>query len=151
MAELLTIGYEGCTIDGVLNTLSQARVDLLIDVRAVAASRKPGFSKRQLAAGLHEAGIGYLHLQRLGTPKPGRDAVRSGHPERMVPIFNAHMQRQEAQLALAEATAKSADQRCCLLCFERDHRRCHRELVAEMIVARTGQAVGHLEVPLGRT
>jgi uncharacterized protein (DUF488 family) len=148
--ELLTIGYEGCTIDGVLTTLKEAGVSLLIDVRAVAASRKPGFSKRQLAAGLDGAGIGYVHLQRLGTPKPGRDAVRAGHPERMVPIFNAHMESPEAQLALAEAKALTPRGRCCLLCFERDHRHCHRRLVAEMVVAETGQAIDHLEVPIGR-
>src|SRR5580698_2301594 len=112
--ELLTIGYEGCTIGGVLATLKDAGVGLLVDVRAVAASRKPGFSKRQLAAGLDEAGIRYVHLQPLGTPKPGRDAVRSGHPERMVPIFRAHMDTPEAQLALAEATGLAAENRCCL-------------------------------------
>jgi uncharacterized protein (DUF488 family) len=145
--DLLTIGYEGCVIDGVLTTLRGARVDLLIDVRAVAASRKPGFSKRQLAAGLAQVGIGYVHLQRLGTPKPGRDAVRAGHPERMVPIFNAHMETPEAQWALAEAKVMAAERRCCLLCFERDHHHCHRHLVAEMIVAETGQTVDHLEVP----
>jgi uncharacterized protein (DUF488 family) len=144
--DLLTIGYEGCTIDGVLTRLRQARVELLIDVRAVAASRKPGFSKRQLAAGLDQVGIGYIHLQRLGTPKPGRDAVRAGHPERMVPIFNAHMETPEAQLALSEATGLAGQSRCCLLCFERDHRHCHRHLVADMIVAETGQTVDHLEV-----
>jgi uncharacterized protein (DUF488 family) len=146
--ELLTIGYEGCVIDGVLATLKDAKVGLLIDVRAVAASRKPGFSKRQLASGLDGAGIRYIHLQRLGTPKPGRDAVRSGHPERMVPIFRAHMETPEAQLALAEAKALAMENRCCLLCFERDHRHCHRHLVAEMIVAETGQPVEHLEVSI---
>jgi uncharacterized protein (DUF488 family) len=146
--DLLTIGYEGCVIDDVLAELREAQVSLLIDVRAVAASRKPGFSKRQLAAGLDQAGIGYIHLQRLGTPKPGRDAVRAGHPERMVPIFNAHMDTTEAQLALAEAKALAVERRCCLLCFERDHRHCHRHLVADMIVTETGQAVQHLEVPL---
>jgi uncharacterized protein (DUF488 family) len=147
--DLLTIGYEGCTIEGVLTTLKQARVNLLIDVRAVASSRKPGFSKRQLAAGLDEAGIGYVHLQRLGTPKPGRDAVRAGHPERMVPIFGAHMETPEAQSALAQAKELTVERRCCLLCFERDHRHCHRHIVADMIVAETNQPVSHLEVPLG--
>jgi len=144
--DLLTIGYEGCVIGDVLATLRDANVSLLIDVRAVAASRKPGFSKRQLAAGLDEVGIRYLHLQRLGTPKPGRDAVRSGHPERMVPIFNAHMETPEARLALAEAKAHATETRCCLLCFERDHRHCHRQLVAEMIAAETAQPVRHLTV-----
>ena len=146
--DLLTIGYEGCTIDAVLTRLKQARVDLLIDVRAVAASRKPGFSKRQLAAGLDQVGIGYIHLQRLGTPKPGREAVRAGHPERMIPIFNAHMDTQEATLALVQATSLARERRCCLLCFERDHRHCHRHLVADRIVAETGQPIDHLVAPL---
>ena len=118
---LQTIGYEGTTIDAVLTRLRAAEVALLIDVRAVAASRKPGFSKRQLAAGLDAAGIGYVHLQGLGTPKPGRDAVRAGHPERMVPIFMAHMQGDRAQAELAQAIGLARGTRACLLCFERDH------------------------------
>jgi uncharacterized protein (DUF488 family) len=143
---LQTIGYEGTTIDAVLTRLRAAEVALLIDVRAVAASRKPGFSKRQLAAGLDAAGIGYVHLQGLGTPKPGRDAVRAGHPERMVPIFMAHMQGDRAQAELAQAIGLARGTRACLLCFERDHTTCHRRLVAEMITAQTGQEVAHLAV-----
>ncbi len=141
---LATIGYEGSTVAAVLDALRQAGVTLLLDVRAVAASRKPGFSKRQLAAGLDAAGIGYVHLQGLGTPKPGRDAVRAGHPERMVPIYQAHMQGDRAQAELAQAIGLARGQHACLLCFERDHTTCHRRLVAEMIVAETGQAVAHL-------
>lgn len=146
MSELLTIGYEGCTIDGVLATLREARVALLIDVRAVAASRKPGFSKRQLAAGLDGVGIRYVHLQGLGTPKPGRDAVRAGHPERMVPIFQEHMTSDRAQAELAQARALAAENRTCLLCFERDHNQCHRRLVAELVTIETGQDTVHLTV-----
>ena len=144
--DLLTIGYEGCTIDGVLKTLVDARVGLLIDVRAVAASRKPGFSKRQLAAGLDAAGIRYVHLQGLGTPKPGRDAVRAGHPERMEPIFREHMTSDRAQAELAQAKILAREQRACLLCFERDHTTCHRRFVADMVTEETGQAVTHLMV-----
>jgi uncharacterized protein (DUF488 family) len=143
---LATIGYQGTTVDAVLTTLRQAGVSLLLDVRAVAASRKPGFSKRQLAAGLDAVGIGYVHLQGLGTPKPGRDAVRAGHPERMVPIFMAHMQGDRAQAELAQAIGLARGIRACLLCFERDNTTCHRALVAEMIVAETGQDVAHLTV-----
>ncbi len=145
--DLLTIGYEGCTVDEVVGTLRQARAKLLIDVRAVAQSRKPGFSKRQLAAALDEAGIGYVHLQGLGTPKPGRVAVRAGHPERMEVIFRDHMCADRAQAELAQAKELVSARVACLLCFERDHRMCHRRLVAEMIVAETGQNVSHLTVP----
>ena len=144
--DLLTIGYEGCTIDGVLDTLRAAGVGLLIDVRAVPASRKPGFSKRQLAAGLDAAGIRYVHLQGLGTPKPGRDAARAGRPDRMEVIFREHMTSDRAQAELAEAKVLARGNRACLLCFERDHNQCHRRLVAEMITEETGQPVIHLAV-----
>ena len=106
MSDLATIGYQGCTIDEVIAELHRAGVALLIDVRAVPLSRKPGFSKRQLAAGLDEHGIAYVHLQGLGTPKPGRDAVRAGHPERMEPIFRHHMTSDRAQAELAQAKAE---------------------------------------------
>ena len=144
MPELLTIGYEGCTIETVLTTLRGAGTELLLDVRAVARSRKPGFSKRQLAAVLDEAGIRYVHLQGLGTPKPGRDAVRAGHPERMVVIFQEHMTSDRAQSELAHAKTLTRESRTCLLCIERDHTTCHRRLVAEMISVETGQEVVHL-------
>jgi uncharacterized protein (DUF488 family) len=147
MPNLATIGYEGTTIDTVLTTLHDAHVTLLIDVRAVPQSRKPGFSKRQLAAALDQAGIAYVHLQALGTPKPGRDAVRTGHPDRMEPIFREHMTSDRAQAALAEAKQLARERPACLLCFERDHNTCHRRLVAEMIVAETGQIVMHLAPP----
>ena len=141
---LLTIGYEGGTIGGVIATLQEAGVELLVDVRAVAASRKPGFSKRQLAAALDEAGIRYIHLQGLGTPKPGRDAVRAGHPERMVPIFNEHMTSDRAQSELAMAKGLARDSRTCLLCFERDPATCHRRIVARLVCEETGQDVSDL-------
>ncbi len=144
MRELLTIGYEGCRIDDVLVALKEARVGLLVDVRAVPQSRKPGFSKRQLAAGLDAVGVRYLHLQALGTPKAGRDAVRAGHPERMVPIFREHMRGDQALVELAWATELARTERVCLLCFERDPGHCHRRIVAEMITAETGQMVSDL-------
>ncbi|MGH7043314.1 MAG: DUF488 family protein [Acetobacteraceae bacterium] len=144
MADLFTIGYEGTTIAAVLDALEAAGVRLLIDVRAVAASRKPGFSKRQLAAGLDERGIAYVHLQPLGTPKPGRDAVRAGHPERMAAIYGTHIAGDQPQAALAEAAGLASTTRTCLLCFERDPAHCHRHIVAEFISRRTGQAVRDL-------
>lgn len=144
MRELFTIGYEGCTIADLLGALKEARVGLLIDIRAVPRSRKPGFSKRQLAAALDEQGIRYVHLQALGTPKPGRDAVRAGHPERMETIFRAHMKGDQPQAELADAGGLAGGSRACLLCFEQDPMQCHRRIVADMIAADTGQRVMHL-------
>ena len=105
LPDLLTIGYEGCTIQDVLGVLTEAKVGLLIDVRAMPRSRKPGFSKRQLAAGLDEKGIPYVHLVGLGTPKAGRDAVRAGHPEIMEAINYVFDTLLYAGAALALASA----------------------------------------------
>ena len=82
--KLFTIGYEQTPAKSVLDELEAAGVKLLVDVRAVASSRRPGFSKNQLAAGLDERGISYLHLRGLGTPKDGRDAARGGNPRAIV-------------------------------------------------------------------
>ena len=78
MHPLFTIGYEQAKPAAVLNELKRAKIDFLVDIRAVAASRRPGFSKRQLAASLDDAGIAYLHLQKLGTPAEGCASARSG-------------------------------------------------------------------------
>ncbi len=76
--KVFTIGYEGATMDGFIAALDTAGVRQVIDVRALPLSRRPGFSKSSLAASLAAAGIAYVHLKALGTPKPGRDAAKKG-------------------------------------------------------------------------
>ena len=146
---LFTIGYEQAKSDSVLNELKAAKVELLVDVRAVAASRRPGFSKRQLAAGLDDYGIGYLHLRALGTPKQGRLAARGGDLETLWRIYEKHLKTPEARQELAELAALVASgRRVCLLCYERDVNHCHRRRVAELIHERTGATVKNLMAPL---
>lgn len=139
-AEVLTIGYEGTTPDGLIAALKASGVRVLVDVRALANSRKPGFAKGALSASLEAAGIGYLHLRALGTPAEGRVAVRSGRPAEMRRIFAKHLAGTEAQAALANLSDLARQQRVCLLCLEADPRQCHRTLVAEAV----GLPVTHL-------
>ena len=148
MKKLFTIGYEQARSDAVIGELKRAKVGIVVDTRAVAASRRPGFSKRQLAAGLDEAGIGYLHLQKLGTPKEGRDAAHSGHLDKMFKIYERHIKTPEAREQLDELTAIVKSGRpVCLLCYERDVAQCHRRRIAELICERTGVDVKHLAAP----
>src|SRR5215211_7255046 len=86
-----TIGYEGTTVQQFLDALRAAKVRLVVDIRAVASSRRPGFSKTRLAANLEEAGIGYVHLRGLGTPADGRAAARAGHHAKMREVYHAHL------------------------------------------------------------
>jgi hypothetical protein len=106
--------------------LKEARVELLLDIRAVAASRKKGFSKNQLAAHLGGAGIAYRHLRGLGTPKRGRDAAHVGDLDTFESVFLVHMEEPEAQFDLAEAVALARKRKICLLCLARDPNHCHR-------------------------
>ena len=144
MPELVTIGYQDKTLAELIETLRGAGVEVLIDVRAVAASRRAGFSKRQLAAGLEEAGIDYVHLKGLGTPKEGREAARKGRVEEMRAIYEAHLVTPEAEHDLARAAAIAAEHRTALLCLEADPMRCHRRIVAERLRERLGCALRHL-------
>jgi uncharacterized protein (DUF488 family) len=147
--KLFTIGYEQAKSATIIDELKRARVGLIVDTRAVAASRRPGFSKRQLAADLDEAGIGYLHLQKLGTPKEGRDAARSGNLEKLFDIYEKHLATPQAREQLDELTAiVTSGQPVCLLCYERDVDHCHRKRIAELICERTGVRVEHLAAPL---
>jgi uncharacterized protein (DUF488 family) len=142
---LFTIGYEQTPAKAVLDELGHAGVKLLVDVRAVAASRRPRFSKNQLAAGLDERGISYLHLRGLGTPKDGREAARSGKFELLHEIYAKHLKTPQAKEELDELAAlvrKSGP--VCILCYERDHRECHRQWIAEIIEDRDGVKVENL-------
>ena len=140
-----TIGYEQTPAKAVLDELEQAGVKLLVDVRAVASSRRPGFSKSQLAAGLDERGIAYMHLRGLGTPKEGRLAARAGHYDRLQEIYAKHLKTPQAQEELDELSSlvKQAGP-VCILCYERDHLHCHRRWIAEIIEERDGVAVDNL-------
>jgi len=142
---LFTIGYEQTPAKSVLDELEQAGVKLLVDVRAVASSRRPGFSKSQLAAGLDERGIAYVHLRGLGTPKEGRLAARSGQYDVLQKIYTKHLKTAQAKEELDELSAlvtKSGP--VCILCYERDHTHCHRRWIAEIIEDRDDVKVENL-------
>jgi len=142
---LFTIGYEQSVPEALVAELRKAKVELLVDVRAVAASRKPGFSKRQLAATLDDNGIRYLHLQKLGTPAEGRNAAHSGDFDTLWRIYERHVKTPQARAEMDELVGLvKSGTRICLLCFERDVDHCHRRRIAEIVRERTGIAVTNL-------
>ena len=146
---LFTIGYEQAKPAAVLDELARAKVALVVDVRAVAASRRPGFSKRQLAASLDEAGIGYLHLQKLGTPAEGRAAARAGDRDTLVKIYDKHIKSAEPQAELAELVGLiKSKKRIALLCYCRDPKACHRSRIVANVQKRMRVKVEDLIPPL---
>ncbi|HEX4197305.1 MAG TPA: DUF488 domain-containing protein [Caulobacteraceae bacterium] len=137
--KLFTIGYQAATQAELIERLKGAGVQVLVDVRAVAASRRAGFSKKLLAAGLADAGIDYVHLRALGTPPAGRLAARAGRTAEMQAIYNGYLDNEPAaQAELAEAADISAARPTALLCLEADANVCHRSLIAGRLARRAG-------------
>lgn len=149
MTTVATIGYEGATMDAFLEALKEGGVQLLVDVRAVASSRRPGFSKTKLAENLGREHIEYLHLRALGTPSDGRAAARAGRHDEMRAIFAEHLGTSAAQDELATlAELVRSGRRVCLLCFEADPAHCHRSLVADALREIVAVEVRHLRPEL---
>ena len=143
---LFSIGYEKARLADVLASLQAAGVETLIDVRDRPQSRRPGFSKNQLAAGLEAAGIRYVGIRALGTPPEGREANRKHDWPRFWKIVDDKLATAEAEHALHEAGAIAVGSPSCLLCYEADWRICHRSRIADILAARHEFAIRHLEI-----
>jgi uncharacterized protein (DUF488 family) len=132
MPELLTVGYEGRTADEVVATLAAAGVSVLVDVRLTPRSRKPGLSQRRLAERLEQAGIRYVHAPDLGNPPDDRAPLRAGDPA-AIGRFRDRLRGPAGSAAVAGVAELVAVETAALLCFERDWRGCHRNLVADRL------------------
>lgn len=132
---IYSVGYEGMTLDALVARLSGARVAVLVDVRLNPVSRKPEFSKRRLTQALKDVGIEYVHEKELGNPQDNRDSFRSGDGEagrsRMRSMLN-----NGAGEALTRLVDLASSQHVAVLCVERDHSRCHRDVITDMAVER---------------
>lgn len=134
MPRIWTIGYEQATVPAVIAALEQAGVELLVDVRALPLSRRPGFSKSALAQALGEAGISYRHMKPLGTPADGRAAARAGDHAALVRIYAGQLELPEAMAAAGELAGLAGERRVALLCYERDAGQCHRRLLCDAML-----------------
>jgi uncharacterized protein (DUF488 family) len=133
MKIVYTIGYEGTDIERFVATLKAVGIQAIADVRALALSRKTGFSKNALRTRLEREGIAYVHFVELGDPKPGREAARAGKYDQFRRIYKQHLSTPEARGALNTLADFVATQETCLLCFERDPTVCHRSIVADQM------------------
>lgn len=147
--EVLTIGYEGSSIDDFVAVLQSLGVEKLCDVRDVVSSRKRGFSKNALASVLAEVGIHYEHFKALGDPKPGRLAARAGRFDDFKTIYTKHLATDAARGRLADLQRVVAEKRSCLMCFEREPSECHRNIIADVLRREHGYNVRHVGVPKG--
>jgi uncharacterized protein (DUF488 family) len=143
---ILTIGYEGASVESFLQTLKAAGVTTLLDVRELPLSRRKGFSKNALAGILTAAGIDYQHERAFGAPRHIRHRLREdGDLARYFADFREYLATQRAVL---DTLGKAFSGAVALLCYERNPTECHRSVVAAALARRAKTAVEHLRVPL---
>lgn len=140
---LYSIGYEAMELSVFIEKLKRNGIKKLIDVRENAISRKRGFAKNALNQALMEVGINYVHMKELGSPQGARNELHSNN--NWVEFSKKYKQHLEGQReALVELSENIRTEVSCLMCFERDYRRCHRSLIADGLKKLADIEVVHL-------
>lgn len=131
---IVSIGYEGRTIETFVADLQRVGVRTVADVRLNAVSRKAGFSKTRLKDALAAAGIGYRHLRSLGNAKENRQPFWDGRVEEGRRVFRETLRSPEAEASLLELANMAADEVIAVLCFESDMEMCHRKVIIDEVI-----------------
>ena len=138
--QLFTVGYEGTTIERFIARLRSNNINCIVDVREVPLSRKPGFSKTELARRLNRAHIQYVHLRELGSPKPLRENLKlTGDYSTFFKQMSQYLSGKKD--AIETVYKYVINTTSCLMCFERLASECHRKVVAKKIRIRDGNGL----------
>lgn len=131
---IFTTGYEGLTIDAFLNKLIAHNIMLVVDVRNNPQSMKYGFSKRMFREYLEKAGIQYIHIPELGIPSALRKGLGTSiSPEQLFAQYATDLLPQQAEAIAQLENLIATCPRLALVCFEADHRMCHRHTLVEYL------------------
>jgi hypothetical protein len=138
-AGLMTIGYEGRSLEAYLNALLMAGATTLFDVRRNPISRKCGFSKGTLGKACEGVGIRYEHVPELGIASELRRGLDTQADYDA--LFETY--ERESLPRNLDAIAKIGQsieegERVALTCYERLPRQCHRHCVADALEHRLG-------------
>ena len=138
--DFYTIGYQGRSLDNLVDVLLSNHVQTVVDVRELPHSRINGFSKKQLAHALELAGMHYISVRQLGSPRELRDEYRrTGKWDTFAKEFTSFLQTKREEID--QLTSQVYAEKTCLLCFERDSELCHRSIVAEAVKKHSGNGL----------
>jgi hypothetical protein len=128
-----TIGYEGQEIGPFLNLLKKEGITTLIDVRKDAYSKQDvSYSEGNLSRIAANAKIRYIHLPELGVDYEFRQELKSTHNyDGYFKRYSDYLEKNPDLVSLVADLAKGNS--VCLLCYERDFRRCHRSVLASKL------------------
>jgi uncharacterized protein (DUF488 family) len=135
---MYTKGYQGESMESFFADLKSNNIQLLVDVRQNPFSFKKGFSKNQVELLSTQHGISYVHLKELGTPIPLRTMLKETGDYKE--FFRSYEEIVEEYLdSIEDLVALAQTTNICLLCFEKDHRMCHRDIIAKKVEELSGK------------
>ncbi|MGH9141903.1 MAG: DUF488 family protein [Vicinamibacterales bacterium] len=139
---LYTIGHSTRSLPEFVQLLQRHGVRQLADVRTIPKSRRhPHFARDALASSLPEAGIAYRHFPGLGgLRKPAPASVNGGWRHASFRGYADYMQTPAFATALGELIAWSTEGLTTVMCAEAVWWQCHRQLIADALVARGVEA-----------
>jgi uncharacterized protein (DUF488 family) len=142
---IYTIGHSTRSLDDFIALLAAHGVRQLADIRSIPRSRRhPHFSAVELSASLGERGIGYRHIRALGgMRKPRADSANSAWRVAGFRGYADYMETEAFAAALDELIAFADVAPTAMMCAEAVWWQCHRQLVADALVAR-GFDVRHI-------
>lgn len=142
--QLFTIGYEGLKLETYINSLIKNDIRLLCDVRQNPVSRKYGFSKKTLSAGLPKLGIEYIHIPELGIDSDRRRFLQDQSDFcELFKQYSSELSQRKHELSLLYKLLEQ-HKRVALTCFEREHTDCHRHCISDKLTECHGIKVVHL-------
>ncbi|HXI63344.1 MAG TPA: DUF488 domain-containing protein [Gemmatimonadales bacterium] len=144
-AVIYTIGHSTRPLDEFLALLRVHGIDHVVDVRRYPGSRRyPQFGREALATALADVGVGYEHAPDLGGRRVARpDSVNTAWRSASFRGYADYMETQPFQTALARLLDVARARPTAVLCAEAVPWRCHRQLIADALVAR-GEPVSHI-------
>jgi uncharacterized protein (DUF488 family) len=142
---LFTIGHSSHPLERFAALLRGAGVTQVADVRRWPRSRRhPHFDDDALAVELAPSGIAYAHLPELGGHRdPVAGSVNDGWDVAAFNGYADHLASAEFARGLARLDALAAARPTAVMCAEGDWRRCHRQLLADVLALR-GDDVRHV-------
>jgi uncharacterized protein (DUF488 family) len=140
-----TIGHSTRTADDFIALLEAHGISGLADIRTVPRSRRhPHFSREALEKSLPAHGVEYRHFADLGgLRKPRRDSPNSAWRVEGFRGYADHMQTPVFEAAIEALLAFARQRQVAVMCAEAKWWQCHRQLVADALVAR-GIDVRHI-------
>ena len=142
---IYTIGHSTRPLAELLAMLGAHDIAHVVDVRRYPGSRRhPQFGRDALATALAEAGIGYEHALDLGGRRAARpDSLNTAWRSAGFRGYADYMETPGFQTALARLLEAGRTRRTAVLCAEVVPWRCHRQLIADALVA-SGEPVAHI-------